>query len=106
MRYRFMRVMIFFDLPVKTAAQRKNYRIFRKKLLEEGFLMIQESVYVRIVVDRDSARFLEERVAGFAPPKGIVQSLIVTEKQYASMRFFVGGQSTDVRKSDARTVVI
>ena len=46
MRYRVMRVIVFFDLPMKTANERKIYAEFRKNLIREGFLMILESVYV------------------------------------------------------------
>lgn len=35
-----MRVLIFFDLPVKTVAERKAYATFRKNLLREGFIMV------------------------------------------------------------------
>lgn len=44
MRYRVMRLMVMFDLPVITSEDRRNYRQFRKLLINEGFLMIQESV--------------------------------------------------------------
>ena len=40
-----MRVMVFFDLPVITSANRKDYRDFHKYLIKTGFLMMQESVY-------------------------------------------------------------
>ena len=50
-----MRVLIFFDLPVKTVAERKAYATFRKNLLREGFIMVQESVYSRIATTRESA---------------------------------------------------
>ena len=52
-----MRVLIFFDLPVKTVAERKAYATFRKNLLREGFIMVQESVYSRIATTRESAGF-------------------------------------------------
>ena len=39
-----MRVMIFFDLPTETAKDRKIYNKFRKFLINEGFIMLQESV--------------------------------------------------------------
>ena len=45
MSYRYMRVMVFFDLPVITSANRKDYRDFHKYLIKTGFLMMQESVY-------------------------------------------------------------
>lgn len=101
-----MRVVIFFDLPMKTAVERKAYTEFRKNLIKEGFLMIQESVYVRVATTRESARFLENRVASFVPGAGLVQSLIVTEKQYASIRFLLGKHVEDVRNVDERTVII
>lgn len=101
-----MRVMVFFDLPTATDSDRKNYRAFRKALIEEGFLMVQESVYVRIATTHESANFIENRIASLVPPKGVVQSLIVTEKQYTSMRFLVGESADDIRNIDIGTVII
>jgi len=40
-----MRVLIFFDLPVKTVAERKAYATFRKNLLREGFIMVQSNFF-------------------------------------------------------------
>ena len=48
MSYRFMRVLVLFDLPVLTGDQRREYARFRKFLLKSGFLMLQESVYCKL----------------------------------------------------------
>ncbi|WP_207668553.1 CRISPR-associated endonuclease Cas2 [Periweissella cryptocerci] len=101
-----MRLMLFFDLPVLTSEQRRNYRRFRKQLINEGFLMIQESVYVRVAINRKSAEFLEKRLLDVVPPEGIVQTLIVTEKQYASMNFLVGASIDDVKNNDDKVIII
>ncbi|WP_301711021.1 CRISPR-associated endonuclease Cas2 [Oenococcus sicerae] len=101
-----MRLMLFFDLPTLTSNDRRNYRQFRKELIKEGFLMIQESVYVRIVTNKLTAEFMEKRLSSIAPEEGIIQTLIVTEKQYASMKFLAGEQIDDVRNSDDKVVVI
>ena len=85
-----MRLMVMFDLPVETSYQRRAYRKFRKKLVEEGFLMIQYSVYVRVCVSRQSATFMENRIKDFMPDEGLVQTMMVTEKQYNSMHFLLG----------------
>ncbi|MBS7369554.1 MAG: CRISPR-associated endonuclease Cas2, partial [Oscillospiraceae bacterium] len=42
-----MRIIVMFDLPVLTAADRREYRKFRGYLLKNGFIMLQESVYCR-----------------------------------------------------------
>ena len=51
-------------------------------------------------------RVLIFRVASFVPEEGLVQSLIITEKQYASIKFLLGNRIEDVRNSDERTVII
>lgn len=89
-RVRFMRVFVFFDLPVETASERRAYRLFRKYLLNEGFLMLQESVYAKLVVTDAQAKSVVARLKENRPERGLVQALRVTEKQYASMEFIAG----------------
>ncbi len=91
-RVRYMRVFVFFDLPVDTALQRKEYRLFRKHLLKEGFLMLQESVYAKLVVNDTQANAAIGRLRQNRPPSGLVQALKVTEKQFASMAFITGAR--------------
>lgn len=106
MRYRIMRLMIMFDLPVETVKQRRQYRLFRKKIINEGFLMIQYSVYVRVCVTQKSAKYMENRVKTFLPDNGTVQALMLTEKQYNDMHFLVGEKVEDVRNTSDRTVIL
>lgn len=91
-RVRFMRVIVFFDLPVDTAAQRKEYRLFRKRLLKEGYLMLQESVYAKLVINDSAANSAIRQLRKIRPPVGLVQALKVTEKQYATMAYITGGE--------------
>ena len=95
-----------FDLPTETAEERKEYCQFHKKLINEGFLMVQFSVYVRVCVTRQTAKFLENRIRKFLPRGGLVQSLMVTEKQYNDMHFLVGKPIDDVRNTSDRTVIL
>ena len=87
---RFMRMLVFFDLPVMTRAERRAYSQFRRFLLNDGFYMIQFSVYGRILNGRDAESKHLERVIANLPPDGSVRALTVTERQYASMRILVG----------------
>ena len=87
---RFMRIMVFFDLPVKTKKQRKQYCDFRKFLIRDGYFMLQFSVYSRMVRNHDDAQKHVARVKCYLPPEGSVRIMTVTEKQYASMEILVG----------------
>ena len=55
MSYRFMRIMVLFDLPVETPLQRHNYGKFRRYLIKNGFMMMQESVYVKLALNQNTA---------------------------------------------------
>lgn len=106
MSYRFMRVIVFFDLPVVTKTDRREYARFRRKLIKSGFVMMQESVYTKIALNSNVASAVCEEVKKFKPPKGLVQVLTVTEKQFAKMEIVVGSVSSNVLQTDERTVIL
>lgn len=89
-RQRYMRLVVFFDLPVETAAQRKSYRLFRRFLIKEGYLMMQESVYSKLVINDGAEASALIRLRKNRPARGLVQVLKVTERQYATMEFITG----------------
>lgn len=99
-----MQLMCFFDLPVVTGRDRRNYRIFRKFLLKTGFVMVEESVYTRMVINGNARRAVEALVRKNRPPKGLVALLAVTEKQFANMEMITGSYETDVVTSTDRVV--
>ena len=89
MRYRFMRILVFFDLPTETAKDRKNYSQFRKFLIKEGFIMMQEQVNAKLVLNNSITNSIKDKISKNKPQKGIVQMLIITEKQFNSMEYIV-----------------
>ncbi len=89
-KVRYMRLLVFFDLPVKTAKQRKDYRQFRKFLLKDGYLQLQESVYVKLVVNDGVAGVAIARLRKNRPPAGLVQVMKVSEGAYATMECITG----------------
>ena len=78
-----MRVIVFFDLPVQTGEQRREYT---HNMSVAGAIM--------------------ENVRQHKPPEGLVQMLVVTEKQFARMEFVVGEAHTEIVDSDERTVFL
>ena len=91
-RIRYMRLIVFFDLPVDTPAQRKDYRVFRKFLLKDGYLILQESVYAKLVVNDGAAGNALQRLRKNRPPSGLVQVLRVTESQFSTMEYITGNR--------------
>ena len=92
--YRFMRILVFFDLPVASKEDRKIYQRFRKFLIEDGYDMLQFSVYCRIVNGEDAVDKHLKRVNAQLPGKGSVRFLQITDRQYAAMKILVGEKTT------------
>lgn len=85
-----MRLIVFFDLPTEKAKERRDYRVFRKLLIKEGFIMMQESVYSKLTLNATSSESIKNKIEKNKPPKGIVQILTVTEKQFSGIDTIVG----------------
>lgn len=99
---RFMRLLVFFDLPVKKKEDRKSYAQFRNFLLKDGYDMIQFSVYCRICNGQESVNKHINRLNKSLPGKGSIRCLQITEKQYGEMKFLVGKPTVKEAKVDSR----
>lgn len=106
MSYRFMRMLVFFDLPTETLEEKRNYRLFRKELINSGFIMLQESVYCKLMTTPSVENSVKNMLQKKKPPSGLVQALVVTEKQFAKMVFIVGEIQSEYVDSDDRLVIL
>lgn len=101
-----MRVIVFFDLPIVTAEDKRNYRKFRKFLIKDGFIMLQESVYAKLALNYTQVEQIISETKKEKPPKGSVQILAVTEKQFSKMEHLSGKIGTDVINTDERLLIL
>lgn len=85
-----MRLLVFFDLPTVSKADKKAYVVFRRFLIQNGYDMIQWSVYGRVVNGHDAMQTHLKRLSANLPPDGSVRCLQVSEKQFAQMKLLVG----------------
>ena len=106
MSYRYMRVIVFFDLPTVTSENRREYVRFRKFLIKNGFVMIQESVYTKLALNSVVSQAIMSNVRKNKPAEGLVQMLTITEKQYSKMEYVLGEADSAVIDSDERLVIL
>lgn len=104
--FRFMRMMVFFDLPTLTMEDKRNYRSFRKILIKNGFIMLQESVYCKMMTSPSMENSMKNLIHKNKPPKGLVQTLSITEKQFIKMDYVVGEHKSDVVDSEERLIIL
>ncbi len=87
---KFMRILVMFDLPVKTKRNKFDYTLFRRFLINDGYDMIQFSVYSRLCQNLDQAQTHMKRLKMWAPRKGAVRVLLITNKQFADAKILTG----------------
>ncbi len=85
-----MRLLLFFDLPMLTDKNRREYNRFHKYLLKNGFIMMQKSVYTKLVINNVTSDAVKQRVRENLPTDGIVELLEITEKQFSRIEYLVG----------------
>lgn len=75
-------LLVAFDLPVKSKKQRKAATDFRQFLLDDGFQMIQFSVYARACVSFARQETHLDHVKKNLPPEGSVRAIFITRSQW------------------------
>lgn len=106
MNYRFMRLLVFFDLPVETSKNRRDYTKFHKFLEKNGFIMMQKSVYSKLVINNVVSSAVKNKVYENLPPEGVVELLEITENQFSRIEYLVGKSDSDTEDSTDRLIEI
>lgn len=102
-----MRLVILFDMPVETDSQRREYVHFRKAIMNDGFMMLQFSVYTRYCANTSSADVHIKRIKDFKPKYGNIRILKITENQFEDMIMVTGERSEqEIVNNDDQLVVI
>ena len=103
---RFMRTLLFFDLPVVTKSDRREYTKFLKLIKSKGFIRLQESVYSKLSLNDSVVKATMKEIKAKLPREGMVSVLTLTEAQFASMEHLLGAPDTDVIVDDAKVVTL
>ena len=75
-------------------------------LIKNGFIMLQESVYCKLMISPSVEKSINNLLQKNKPPKGLIQTLIVTEKQFVKMNFIVGESTNDIIDSEDGVIVL
>lgn len=103
---KFMRIIVFFDLPVTTKAKQRAANQFRQFLIKDGYQMMQLSVYSRIVRGRDALLKHQKRLIEHLPEEGSVRCLEITEKQYTAMKILLGTVKVQEKKVNSDQMLL
>jgi CRISPR-associated protein Cas2 len=86
-----------FDLPTETSIDKKQYTIFRKKIIKLGYIMIQFSVYMKTINVQTKTEREIKKIQEITPKSGNIRLLVVTELQYNNMKLVKGEMTLNER---------
>ena len=81
-------LLLFFDFPMTEKKDRKNYNVFIRFLKREGYLPLQESVYVKYLRRLSSARREIEKVRPFSTEENHVALLPLGADSFSKIESF------------------
>lgn len=94
-----MWLFCLFDLPTNTKNQRARASKFRKQLMEDGFEMMQFSVYIRHCGSVEASENHIKRIKSYIPREGLVSILRFTDKQFGEIETFLGAKPKKQKKA-------
>lgn len=103
---RILWMFVFFDLPVGTKGERRAATRFRNFLKDDGYMMLQWSVYARVCRGEEAADKHVQRVTRNLPSKGSVRALQVTDRQYGRMRLLLGQATKNEKVAPLQMVLL
>ncbi len=100
--YKFMWIMVMFDMPTETKKDKKKYRWFRGRLIKEGYIMMQYSIYIKSYHSYESAVYGKKKLKEFIKVnllKGSIRIMLFTDKQFSNMDIIVGAKKKSERSA-------
>ncbi len=76
-------ILVCFDLPVFEKEQMHQANRFRKELLNQGYFMLQNSIYVRSCVTYDKTTTHIRNLKLIAPKTGLINAFYITDRQWS-----------------------
>lgn len=101
-----MRLLLFFDLPTETSKNRLDYTRFHKFLIKNGFIMMQKSVYSKLVINNVTSAAVKAKISKNLPPAGIIELLEVTENQFSRIEYLIGEKQSIIEESMERLIEV
>lgn len=82
-----------YDLDFSSPEAVKKYQIFHKALVRRGWIMLQYSVYMKMVHTAQQGLNSIQQLKQFLPPNGNIRIIKITNQQYMQMTLMRGNKN-------------
>lgn len=99
-RYELMWMLVLFDLPTAEKYQQKEATKFRNFLLDNGFSMVQYSIYTKLFSGKDACQKYYGQIRMNLPEEGKVDIVTITDRQYENIISYQGKKKTEKKQAE------
>ena len=103
-KYKMGWILVTFDLPTLTKRERKAAHDFREWLKDDGYSMIQWSVYARACVTFARQETHLARLKAHVPEEGSVRAIFITRAQWERSYVMHGKPGKPREEEDAESM--
>lgn len=79
-------LLVLFDLPVTTKKEIRAAAKFRNQLLDNGYLMLQYSVYAKCAISIDKKESFIRALEEINPGTGDIRCVFITDAQWKDIK--------------------
>jgi len=85
-------LIVMFDLPMDTPLKIKNYNIFRKSLIKDGYIKMQNSIYLKYIRNLSLISYDINHIKICLPKQGEIKAIQLTLKQFKKIHIILGSK--------------
>lgn len=78
-------IVLLYDMPCTTKQEQRQYVKFNKYIKSIGFIMLQESVYIMNINNKERYGTIKRDLKLTAPNKSNIRSLLITTNLFEKM---------------------
>lgn len=104
--WRIVWLIAVYDCPMTEREERRDYTIFRKKILQENFLQLQYSLYARHFSTYAQATTVIARLQAHVPQGASVAFFFVTDKQWSMTQEYYGPKKTKKKPEEYEQIAL
>ncbi|QJG67265.1 CRISPR-associated endonuclease Cas2 [Mycoplasma phocoenae] len=90
---RYMRIIVMYDIQMETNIGNKEYLLWRKKLINLGYIMMQYSIYSKCISAHTQYEYERQKLLNVMPKKSNIRIMLITENQYQKIEILNGEKS-------------
>ncbi len=87
------KIILMYDIPTNTKEEKKYFQKFNKSIKKIGFMMLQQSVYVRSINSKEEYQTIKNKLEIIESDNTNIRLLLLTQNKYETIEILSGKET-------------